>query len=56
MKTNHIGHALRNLTNRVMAVLDDGRKRQAAVEALESPAGVGLQVSIELPRARDVRG
>ena len=35
MKTNHNGHALRNLTNRVMAVIDDERKTQAAVETLE---------------------
>ena len=35
MKTNHNGHALRNLTNRVMAVIDDDRQTQAAVETLE---------------------
>ena len=35
MKTNHNGHALRNLTNRVMAVIDDERLTQAAVETLE---------------------
>ena len=39
MKTNHNGHALRNLTNRVMAVIDDPRQTQAAVETLER-AGV----------------
>lgn len=35
MKTNHNGHALRNLTNRVMAVIDDEQNTQAAVETLE---------------------
>ena len=35
MKTNHNGHILRNLTNRVMAVIDDERNTQAAVETLE---------------------
>lgn len=39
MKTNHNGHTLRNLTNRVMAVIDDERKTHAAVETLER-AGV----------------
>lgn len=39
MKTNHNGHALRNLTNRVMAVIDDAESAQAAVETLER-AGV----------------
>lgn len=39
MKTNHNGHALRNLTNRVMAVIDDARNTLAAVETLEQ-AGV----------------
>jgi hypothetical protein len=34
MKTNHNGHALRNLTNRVMAVIDDRRSTLAAVETL----------------------
>lgn len=39
MKTNHNGHTLRNLTNRVMAVIDDAENAQAAVETLER-AGV----------------
>ena len=39
MKTNHNGHALRNLTNRVMAVIDDARNTLAAVETLEQ-AGI----------------
>ena len=39
MKTNHNGHTLRNLTNRVMAVIDDAQHAQAAVETLER-AGV----------------
>ena len=39
MKTNHNGHTLRNLTNRVMAVIDDAEHAQAAVETLER-AGV----------------
>ena len=34
MKTNDNGHALRNLTNRVMAGIDDERHTQAAVESL----------------------
>ena len=39
MKTNHNGHTLRTLTNRVMAVIDDVEHAQAAVETLER-AGV----------------
>lgn len=39
MKTNHNEHALRNLTNRVMAVIDDEGSAQGAVETLER-AGV----------------
>jgi hypothetical protein len=39
MKTNHNGHILRNLTNRVMAVIDDAEHARAAVETLEQ-AGV----------------
>jgi hypothetical protein len=39
MKTNHNGHTLRNLTNRVMAVIDDAEHAQAAVDTLER-AGV----------------
>lgn len=39
MNTNHNGHTLRNLTNRVMAVIDDPSRAQAAVETLER-AGV----------------
>jgi len=35
MKTNHNGHSLRNLTNRVMAVIDDAEEAQTAVERLE---------------------
>ena len=35
MKTNHNGHVLRNLTNRVIAVIDDAQATQAAVETLE---------------------
>jgi hypothetical protein len=44
MKTNHNGHVLRNLTNRVMAVIDDERNTQAAVEA-----------NMPRPRPRSVR-
>ena len=39
MKTNQNGHTLRNLTNRVIALIDDPRQTQAAVETLER-AGV----------------
>ena len=39
MNTNQNGHTLRNLTNRVIAVIDDPRRTQAAVETLER-AGV----------------
>ena len=39
MNSNHNGHTLRNLTNRVMAVIDDAEHARAAVEALER-AGV----------------
>jgi hypothetical protein len=39
MTTNHNGHTLWNLTNRVMAVIDDAKKAHAAVETLER-AGV----------------
>ena len=39
MKTNHNGQTLRNLTNRVMAVIDDAESAQAAVDTLER-AGV----------------
>ena len=39
MKTNQNGHTLRNLTNRVIAVIDDPRQTQATVETLER-AGV----------------
>ena len=39
MKTNQNGHTLRNLTNRVIAVIDDPRQTQAAIETLER-AGV----------------
>ena len=39
MNTNQNGHTLRNLTNRVIAVIDDPRQTQAAVETLER-AGV----------------
>jgi hypothetical protein len=35
MKTNQNRHTLRNLTNRVIAVIDDPRHTQAAVETLE---------------------
>ena len=42
MKTNHNGHALRNLTNRVMAVIDDPRNTLAAVETL-AQAGIAGQ-------------
>jgi hypothetical protein len=35
MKTNENGRTLRNLTNRVIAVIDDPRHTQAAVETLE---------------------
>ena len=35
MKKNDNGHALRNLTNRVMAVIDDQQNTEAAVETLE---------------------
>lgn len=39
MTTNQTGHTLLNLTNRVIAVIDDPRQMQAAVETLER-AGV----------------
>jgi hypothetical protein len=39
MKQNQNGYTLRNLTNRVIAVIDDPRQTQAAVETLER-AGV----------------
>ena len=39
MNTNQNGHTLRNLTNRVIAVIDDPRQTQAVVETLER-AGV----------------
>ena len=39
MNTNQNGHTLRHLTNRVIAVIDDPRQTQAAVETLER-AGV----------------
>lgn len=39
MKTNRNRHTLRNLTNRVMAVIDDAERARAAVETLER-AGV----------------
>ena len=35
MTTNHNGHALRNLRNRVIPVIDDGDEARAAVETLE---------------------
>ena len=35
MNTNQNGHTLRNLTNRVIAVIDDPRQTQAAIETLE---------------------
>ena len=35
MKANHSGHALRNLTNRVMAVIDKERQTHAAVATLK---------------------
>jgi hypothetical protein len=40
MKTNWNGHVLRNLTNRVIAVIDDPRQTQAALTRLEQ-AGIG---------------
>jgi hypothetical protein len=39
MTTNHNGHIVWNLTNRVMAVIDDEMEAQVAVETLER-AGV----------------
>ena len=35
MKTNQNQHTLRNLTNRVIAVIDDPRQTQAAIDTLE---------------------
>ena len=35
MKTNQSGHALRNLANRVIAVIDDPQQTQAAIATLE---------------------
>jgi hypothetical protein len=35
MNTKQNGHTLRNLTNRVIAVVDDSRQTHAAVETLE---------------------
>jgi hypothetical protein len=42
MKTNQNGHTLRNLTNRVIAVIDDARQTQAAIATLER-AGIGVR-------------
>ena len=42
MKTNQNGHPLRNLTNRVIAVIDDPRQTQAAIATLER-AGIGVR-------------
>jgi hypothetical protein len=42
MKTNHNGHTLRNLTNRVLAVIDDAQHADAAVDTLER-AGIAEQ-------------
>lgn len=35
MTTNQNGHTLRNLTNRVIAVIDDPRQTQAVIDRLE---------------------
>ena len=40
MKTNQNGHTLRNLTNRVIAVIADPRQARAAIATLER-AGIG---------------
>src|SRR5512138_3538043 len=40
MKTNQNRHTLRNLTNRVIAVIDDPRQARAAIATLER-AGIG---------------
>jgi hypothetical protein len=40
MTTNQNRHALRNLRNRIIAVIDDPRHTQAAIETLEQ-AGIG---------------
>ena len=40
METNQNGHTLRNLTNRVIAVIDDPRQTQAAIATL-ARAGIG---------------
>jgi hypothetical protein len=48
MTTNQNGHTLRNLTNRVIAVIDDPRQAQAAIETLER---AGTRTGT-LPRSR----
>jgi hypothetical protein len=54
MKTKHNEHALRNLTNRVIAVIDDPRQTQAALATLER-AGIGDQDTWRLSSGRKAR-
>lgn len=60
MKTNQHGHALRNLTNRVMAVVDDSEQARAAVDTLEgagvSESDVSTLVGAEGVQRIDVDG
>ena len=54
MTTNRTGHTLLNLTNRVMAVIDDAENAHAAVETLER-AGVPEHDLTALSGAAGVR-
>ena len=54
MNTKHNGHALRNLTNRVMAVIDDAGNAQAAVETLER-AGIEERELADLSGVEGIR-
>jgi hypothetical protein len=54
MKANTNGHTVWNLTNRVMAVIDDAGKAQAAVDTLER-AGVPEYELAALSGAQGIR-
>lgn len=54
MTTNPNGHMIWNLTNRVMAVIDDAGKAQAAVDTLER-AGVAEHELAALSGAEGIR-
>jgi hypothetical protein len=54
MRTNPNGHTVWNLTNRVMAVIDDAGKAQAAVDTLER-AGVSEHELAALSGAEGIR-